>query len=126
MRRSGPAALDEARVQADVPDVVSVQQPGEEALQAQTVAAVGTRAVLPLQRRRTGSSWIKPGQTRQTAEAHLVRVPVVGSRVDPLPLVSLQELLRVPDTHRAADDLPDVRHQHVHLGATTRNRKITT
>lgn len=46
---SGSAALDEARVEADVSDVVSVEQPGEEALQAQAVAAVGARAVLPLQ-----------------------------------------------------------------------------
>lgn len=45
---SGAAALDEARVQADVSDVMSVQQPGEEALQAQSVAAVRTRAILPL------------------------------------------------------------------------------
>lgn len=54
---SGSAALDEARVEADVSDVVSVEQPGEEALQAQAVAAVGARAVLPLEhtRRRTGS-----------------------------------------------------------------------
>lgn len=46
---SGSAALDEARVEADVSDVVSVEQPGEEALQAQAVAAVGARAVLPLE-----------------------------------------------------------------------------
>lgn len=46
---SRPAALDEARVEADVSDVVSVEQPGEEALQAQAVAAVGAGAVLPLQ-----------------------------------------------------------------------------
>lgn len=46
---SGSAALDEARIEADVSDVVSVEQPGEEALQAQAVAAVGARSVLPLQ-----------------------------------------------------------------------------
>lgn len=46
---SRSAALDEARVEADVSDVVSVEQPGEEALQAQSVAAVGARAVLPLE-----------------------------------------------------------------------------
>lgn len=46
---SRSAALDEARVQADVSDVVSVEQPREEALQAQAVAAVGARAVLPLE-----------------------------------------------------------------------------
>lgn len=52
--RSGPAALDEARVQADVSDVVSVEQPGEEALQAQAVAAVRTGAVLPLKHTHSG------------------------------------------------------------------------
>lgn len=46
---------------------------------------------------------------------YLVSVPVVGGRVDSLPLVSLQQLLRVPDTHRASDDLSDVWHQHVNL-----------
>lgn len=46
---SRSAALDESRVEADVSDVVPVEQPGEEALQAQAVAAVGARAVLPLQ-----------------------------------------------------------------------------
>ena len=46
---SGPAALDEAGVQAHVSDVVAVQQPCEEALQTQTVPPVGTGAVLPLE-----------------------------------------------------------------------------
>ena len=73
---SGSAALDESWVQADVSDVMSVQQPGEETLQTQTVTTVRTCAILPL-----------------------VSVPVVRSRVDPLPLVSLQQLLGVPDTH---------------------------
>lgn len=65
--RSGPAALDEARVQADVPDVVSVQQPGEEAFQAQAVAAVGTRAVLPLQN--GGKNGVKTGSVRNANQA---------------------------------------------------------
>ena len=46
--RSGSAALDESGIQADVSDVMSVQHPGEETLQTQTVTAVRTRAVLPL------------------------------------------------------------------------------
>lgn len=52
------------------------------------------------------------------AQPHLVSVPVVGRGVDSLPLVALQQLLRVPDTHGASDDLPDVGHQHVHLKHT--------
>lgn len=47
---SGSAALDEARVQAHVSDVVSVQQPGEETLQAEAVTSVRTRPELPLKR----------------------------------------------------------------------------
>ena len=46
---SGPAARDEAGVQAHVSDVVAVQQPGEEPLQAQAVPPMGTGAVLPLE-----------------------------------------------------------------------------
>lgn len=52
----GSAALDESWVQADVSDVMSVQQPGEETLQTQTVTAVRTRAVFPLKNTHTHSS----------------------------------------------------------------------
>lgn len=45
---SGSAALDESWVQADVSDVMSVQQPGEETLQTQTVTTVRACAVFPL------------------------------------------------------------------------------
>lgn len=46
---------------------------------------------------------------------YLVCVPVVWSRVDSLPLVSLQQLFSVPDTHRPSHDLTNVWHQHVDL-----------
>lgn len=46
------AALDEPWVQADVSYVVSVQQPGEEALQAQAVTSVRAGAELPLKHTR--------------------------------------------------------------------------
>lgn len=45
---SRSATLDEPWVQADISDVMSIQQPGEETLQAQTISAVRTGAVLPL------------------------------------------------------------------------------
>lgn len=43
------AALDEPWIQTDVSDVMSVQQPGEEPLQSQTVTTMRTRAILPLE-----------------------------------------------------------------------------
>lgn len=46
--RSGSAALDESWVQADVSDVMSVQQPGEETLQTQTITTMRACAVFPL------------------------------------------------------------------------------
>lgn len=61
---SGSAALDESRVQADVSDVVSVQQPGEETLQTQTITAVRTRAILPLKRTQ------KPVETHSYQQLH--------------------------------------------------------
>lgn len=61
----GRAAVEEARVEADLADVVAVQQPAQEALQAQPVPAV-----------------------RDRAELALVRVPVVRGRVDALALVT--------------------------------------
>lgn len=121
---SGSAALDESWVQADVSDVMSVQQPGEETLQAQTVTAVRTRAVLPLKHTKTNpvdtqnqltSGFIFLGRRCSSVFLYLVSVPVVRGRVDSLPLVSLQQLLRVPDTHRASDNLANVWHQHVDL-----------
>lgn len=65
-------------------------------------------------------SWPKCKKAKYRERQHsvldyLVSVPVVGGRVDSLPLVSLQQLLRVPDTHRTSDDLADVWHQHVDL-----------
>lgn len=59
------AAVEEARVEADVADVVARQQPAQEALEAEPVATV-----------------------RHCAELALVRVPVVRRRVDALALVS--------------------------------------
>lgn len=52
---SGSAALDESGVQADVSDVMSVQQPSEETLQTQAITAVRTRAVLPLKHKHTAA-----------------------------------------------------------------------
>lgn len=54
--------------------------------------------------------------------SHLVGVPVVWCGVDALPLVTLQQLSRVPDTHGAAHDLAHVGHQHVHLQRNTRHK----
>ena len=42
MCASGPAALDEARIETHVADVVPVQQPGQEALQPKAVSSVWT------------------------------------------------------------------------------------
>lgn len=63
-------------------------------------------------------------EKQHSALCYLVSVPVVGGRVDSLPLVSLQQLLRVPDTHRASDDLSDVWHQHVDLQHRHTDRTI--
>lgn len=65
----GSTTFEEARVEADVADVVSLQQPAEEALQAQPVAAV-----------------------RDRPELTLVRVPVVRGRVDTLALVTWTQI----------------------------------
>lgn len=48
----------------------------------------------------------------------LVGVPVVRRGVNALSLVAFQQLLAVPDTHRAADYLPNVGHQHINLQHT--------
>lgn len=58
-------ALQEARVEADVADVVAVQQPAQEALEPQPVAAV-----------------------RDRPELTLIGVPVVGGGVDALALIT--------------------------------------
>lgn len=65
---SGSAALDESWVQADVSDVMSVQQPGEETLQTQTVTTVRTCAILPLKHTHTHSSLLI--HTVTTAQRH--------------------------------------------------------
>lgn len=67
--RSGSAALDESRVQADVSDVVSVQQPGEETLQTQTITAVRTRAILPLKHTQRQRSLLKHTATNNYTHA---------------------------------------------------------
>lgn len=46
---------------------------------------------------------------------YLVSIPVVRGWVDSLPLISLQQLFGIPDTHRSSDDLSDIWHQHVNL-----------
>ena len=53
------ASLDEPGVEADVPDVWSVEQPRQKALQAESIAAMGARAILPLQ---TNKSYINQNQ----------------------------------------------------------------
>jgi len=63
------AAVNEAGVQANLANVVLAKEPGKEALHAKTVATVRARS-----------------------EFSLVGEPVVGFRVDTLPLVSLHEL----------------------------------
>lgn len=65
--------------------------------------------------------WEKRGTQVAGAQPYLVSVPVVGRGVDSLPPVSLQQLLRVPDTHGASDNLPDIGHQYVHLKHTGLN-----
>lgn len=50
---SRSAALDESRVEADISDVMSVQQPGEETLQTQTVTTMRACAILPLKHTKT-------------------------------------------------------------------------
>lgn len=61
---SWSAALDEPRVKTDVSDVMSVQQPGEETLQTQTITTVRTRAVLSLKKDKRGGG----GQRKREAE----------------------------------------------------------
>lgn len=61
---SWSAALDEPWVKTDVSDVMSVQQPGEETLQTQTITTVRTRAVLSLKKDKRGGG----GQRKREAE----------------------------------------------------------
>ena len=84
------APSDEPRVEADFADVVSVEEPAEEPLQTQSVAAVPAGA-----------------------ELALVRVPVVGLGVQPLLLVGVHQLVVVVHTHRTAHNLAHVGHQDV-------------
>ena len=103
------AAVHCAGVHADLADVEAVrtsvtgnrygalfhspaEHPAEEALEAKTVSTVRARAVLAL-----------------------VSVPVVGRGVNAFALVSGQECIVVPDTHRSADDFTDVGHQKINL-----------
>ena len=76
------ATSGEPWVEADFPDVVSVEEPAKEPLEAEAVAAVGAGAELPL-----------------------VGVPVVGLRVQTLLLVGGDQLVVVVHTHASADDL---------------------
>ena len=46
---------------------------------------------------------------------YLVIVPVVRSGVDAGAVEGGHQFVVVPDTHRAANDLSDAGHQHVHL-----------
>eukprot|EP00050_Salpingoeca_kvevrii_P006337 m.288773 g.288773 ORF g.288773 m.288773 type:complete len:317 (-) comp12025_c0_seq1:761-1711(-) len=88
--RSGGAALNVAGVHDDLANVMAVEEPAEEALEAKAVTTVGARA-----------------------ELALVREPVIGRRVNALTLVAGHELLHVPDTHRAADNLANARHENI-------------
>lgn len=83
-------AAQEPRVEADVPDVVPVEQPAQEPLDPEAVASVLASPELPL-----------------------VRVPVVVGSFQPLALVGRHQLLVVVHTHRAADDLADVGQEDV-------------
>ena len=76
------ATAGEPWVEADFPDVVSVEEPAEEPLHPQAVASVGAGSELPL-----------------------VGVPVVGLRVQTLLLVGRDQLVVVVHTHASADDL---------------------
>lgn len=123
--RLGPASLDESWVKADVSDVVPVQQPGQETLETKAVTAVRTRAVLPLNGTwqkfrwcfiRTNASWSRvakkaPGKVF----SYLISVPVVRGWVDALSLVALKQLVGIPDTHGASDNLTHIWHQNINL-----------
>ena len=43
----------------------------------------------------------------------LVREPIIGRRIDPLALISLEQLVHIRNSHRATDDLTDTRHEQV-------------
>lgn len=62
---SWSAALDEPWVKTDVSDVMSVQQPGEETLQTQTITTVRTRAVLSLKKHKRGEEGRERGRQRE-------------------------------------------------------------
>ena len=54
------------------------------------------------------------GRGRGT-HAHLVGVPVVGLGVDAFALETGVQFRLLVDAHRAADDLADAGHEHIHL-----------
>ena len=84
------ASLDEARIEAHVANVISVEHVGEEAVESETVATMRKRAVLSL-----------------------IQVPVVGRRIDAVLLEALGEMLVVDASHRTADNLAYVWQQQV-------------
>ena len=92
------AAADVAGVEADVADVVGGGEPGEEAVEAEAVPAVGDGSVLAL-----------------------VSKPVVGRGVQPLLRIRRHQLCVVGDPHGAPHDLAHSGHQQVH---TLRQRVV--
>lgn len=46
---------------------------------------------------------------------YLIRVPVIGSGINPFSFVTCQDLFIIPDTHGATHDLTNIGHQHVDL-----------
>ena len=62
---SGPTASREARVEADLADVVPVQQPAQQPLQTQAVAAVRRRAVHTLK-----PSWVSMSRPQIRASGY--------------------------------------------------------
>lgn len=84
------ASGDVPGIQAGISNVESVQQIGDESLEAETIAAVGSRA-----------------------EESLVSVPVVLRGVNLLALEAFHHLIVVPHPHGAADDFTDTRKQNI-------------
>jgi len=109
--KSRLAPPHEARVQATRPDGVLVAHPGQEALQAETVAAVRRGAVPKEGRGHVSGSGREAWEgNRGKNSLALVGVPVVGLVGDAVFLVRLDQLVVVVHPHGAADDLADAGH----------------
>ena len=112
---SGLAPLHKPGVEDDVPDVVSVEDPGKEPLQAQSIPSVGTRSILSLWQHIAIEIEIahenKLSQILLSVSifnyTHLVGVPVVRRWVNPCSFESVSQLLFFPRPHGPTHHFPN-------------------